>query len=70
MNKDDKIKISNEIKYDIETKVFDSFPKLKVRLLFIANKLFESSFVLNSSKELTNNEIKELTEQGYINNSN
>ena len=66
MNKEDKLKLSNEIKYDIETGVYELFPKLKERLLFISGKLFESIYVINSSKELSINERKTLAEQGYI----
>jgi hypothetical protein len=66
MTKEEKTKLSNEIKLDVETGVYDQFPKLKDRLLFIAGKLFESIYVVNSSKELSINELKTLNEQGYI----
>ena len=66
MTKEEKQKLSNEIKYDIETGIYEQFPKLKERLLFIAGKLFESIYVINSSKELSINERKTLSEQGYI----
>jgi hypothetical protein len=66
MKTDEKQRVSNEIRYDIETGVYEQFPKLKERLSFIAGKLFESSHVINSSKELSMNELKTLSEQGYI----
>jgi hypothetical protein len=66
MKTDEKRKVSNEIRYDIETGVYEQFPKLKERLSFIAGKLFESIYVINSSKELSINELKTLDEQGYI----
>lgn len=66
MTKEHKKKVYNEILYDIGIGVYDSFPKLKDKLNFISKKLNESIIVLNSSKELSKNEIKILNELGYI----
>ena len=66
MTKENKKKVYNEILYDIGIGVYDSFPKLKDKLNFISKKLNESIIVLNSSKELSKNEIKILNELGYI----
>lgn len=66
LSKLEKEKLSNDIKYDIETGVFELYPKLKTRLSFIADKLFESIYVINSSKELSTHELDTLQEQGYL----
>lgn len=66
MKNEEKLKLANEIRFDVEEGVFDLFPKMKERLLFIAGKLFESAFVINSSKELSEGELNTLEQQGYI----
>lgn len=57
-------KIANEINYDIEKGVYDSFDKLKKKLEYIAYKLVLAMYV--SNLELTEGEIKTLRENDYI----
>ena len=63
-NKMDNKEIADEINKDIRNGVYNSFPKLKERMLFIAHKLVLSLYVNN--KELSENELNTLRENDYI----
>ncbi len=60
----DKKYIANEILYDIDTGVYNSFPKMKSRLQHIAQKLIESMYIANM--EMSKGEMETLKEQDYI----
>jgi hypothetical protein len=57
--------ITNTIFYDIETGVYDQFPKLKERLEYIANKMIKCAYTHNA--ELSEGEKRTLRENEYIN---
>ena len=59
-----KRKIVNEINYDIETGVYDKFPKLKKRLEYVSTKVTESIYIEN--RELSRGEIQTLIENEYL----
>jgi lipopolysaccharide biosynthesis protein len=61
----DKKKIAEEIRHDIDRGVYEQFPKLKERLSFISNKLFNSIYIINSEAQLTEGEIETLIENDY-----
>jgi len=60
----DNKRIVNEINFDIETGVYDSFEKLKNRLEYIAHKLILAFYVDNI--HLSIGEIKTLKENKYL----
>ena len=62
----DKKKIAEEIRKDIDRGVYQMFPKLKDRLTFIGNKLFNSIYVINSESQLSKGEIQTLIENDYL----
>jgi len=58
--------VASEINHDIERGIYNSFPDLKDRMLFIANKLFNSAYIVNSDSQLSIGEIKTLIENDYL----
>lgn len=58
-------KIAGKINYDIETGVYDMYPKLKSKIEHIAHKLVLATYVPNS-KELSITEIEILKENDYL----
>jgi hypothetical protein len=62
----DKKKIVAEIQFDIERGIYDSFPKLKSRLLFISEKLIKSIYIVNQEAQLSRNEMETLIENEYV----
>jgi len=58
--------VAEEIKLDIERGVYTMYPKLKDRLSFIGNKLFNSAYIVNSDSQLSIGEIKTLIENDYL----
>jgi len=60
----DNKRISKEIDYDIDTGVYNSFPRLKSRLEHISQKLIESMYIEN--REISEGEMKTLEENDYI----
>jgi hypothetical protein len=64
MNNSDKEEVAREIQSDLQKGIYNTFPKLKERLSFIASKLLESIYIQN--KELSSGEIKTLVENDYI----
>jgi hypothetical protein len=61
----DKKKIVDEIDYDINRGVYDTFPKLKNRLTSIRRKLYSGIYIINA-EELTAGEIQTLIENDYL----
>jgi len=61
-----KREVSDEIKKDIDRGVYTMFPKLKSRLTFIANKLFNSAYIVNTDSQLSIGEVKTLIENEYL----
>lgn len=66
MEKIKKLEIIRSIDFDISIGVFNNFPKTKDRLIFIAEKLQKSLFIINSDYELTEGEIRTLEMNDYI----
>lgn len=62
----DKKKIVAEIQFDIERGIYENFPKLKSRLLFISEKLIKSIYIVNEEAQLSRNEIETLIENEYL----
>jgi hypothetical protein len=62
----DKKKIVEEIQLDIKRGIYDSFPVLKSRLLFISEKLIKSIYIVNQEAQLSRNEMETLLENEYI----
>lgn len=62
----DEKKIVANIQFDIERGIYDSFPKLKTRLLFISEKLIKSIYIINQEAQLSRNEMETLIENEYV----
>lgn len=62
----EKKRIASEIKTDIDKGIYQMFPKLKDRLTFIGNKLFNSAYIVNSDSQLSKGEILTLVENDYL----
>ena len=58
-------KLYSDLNFDIATKVYNAFPKLKDQMLYIMGKINKLRFVSNA-KTLTQGEIKTLIENDYI----
>lgn len=56
--------ITSEINYDIEQGIYNQFPVLRERLLFIAKKLTLCCYC--EDEELSKGEIKTLEENEYL----
>ena len=65
MNKEEIKRIVNEIDYDINTDVYDRWPKLKMQLQYIRGKLSSSLFIINA-ESLTSYEEEVLKENDYL----
>ena len=65
MNKEEIKRIVNEIDYDINTDVYDRWPKLKTQLQYIRGKLSSSLFIINA-ESLTSYEEEVLKENDYL----
>lgn len=59
-----KRQIANNIMRDIDSGIYDQYPKLKDRLVFIATKLVTSLYINNS--EMSISEVQTLKENDYI----
>ena len=66
MDQKEKKRISFQIKCDIENGIYKDFPRLKDRLSYIGNKLFNSCYIINTEMQLTNGELQTLKENDYI----
>jgi hypothetical protein len=64
----DKKKIIEEIQFDMDRGVYDSFPKLRSRLSFISEKLMKSIYIINDDAQLSRNELQTLIENDYLKN--
>lgn len=53
------------INADVKQGIYDNFPKLKDRLLFIATKLAKQIYIVNSN-ELSSGEKETLVENEYM----
>lgn len=62
----DKKKIIDEIKFDIERGIYESFPALKSRLSYISEKLLMSIYIVNQEAQLSKKEIQTLIENEYV----
>ena len=58
-------KLYTDLNYDIATGIYNNFPILKEKLLYIMQKINKLRFVSNA-KSLTQGEIKILIENDYI----
>lgn len=61
-----KREIVEEIRNDIDKGIYQQFPKMKDKLTYIGNKLFDGIYVINSSHKLSIQEVKYLSEAGYL----
>lgn len=61
-----KHRLISEIEYDIERGIYDQYEKSRSRLNRIVEKMKESMYVINSSKEPTRSEIRFIEEMGYV----
>lgn len=59
----DTLRLIGEIQYDLDTGVYDRFPKSKKRMHHISNKLAICHYVEN--KEMSSGEIETIRNEGY-----
>lgn len=62
-----KKEIVKEIREDIDKGIYQQFPKLKARLTYISNKMFDGIYIINGEYKLSLNEVRDLAEAGYLN---
>lgn len=60
-----KQELLNKLNYDIETGVYDRFPKVKSKIQYISNKIARLIYISNA-EELSSGEISILINNGYV----